>query len=63
MHITPERGKIMLTDDGIYVRRNHSGGIELAKIVGNTRVHKVFMFFSLEEALEAFRAKIKSRGY
>ena len=45
----------MLTDDGIYVRRNLQGMLELSKMVGDQRVHRIYMDYSVNEALADFR--------
>lgn len=45
----------MLTDDGIYVRRNLHGMLELSKMVGDQRVHRIYMDYSVNEALADFR--------
>ena len=45
----------MLTDDGIYVRRNLQGMLELSKMVRGERVHRVYVDYSVNEALADFR--------
>lgn len=45
----------MLTDDGIYVRRNLHGMLELSKMVRDQRVHRIYMDYSVNEALTDFR--------
>lgn len=45
----------MLTDDGIYIRRNIHGMLELSKMVGDERVHRIYMNYSVKEALTEFR--------
>ena len=45
----------MLTDDGIYVRRNLHGMLELSKMVRDERVHRIYMDYSVNEALADFR--------